>query len=387
MQHAFPAEFTLACACCRWPPSEAKNAAVVAAAGGPIDWERLVRIAARQRIEGLVHEGLSRAAVIGPPGALARLSEAAGAIARGNLALAAESLRLQRRLAAAAIPSLVLKGSALAVLAYDTLALKHAWDIDILVAPEAAERASDALVAAGYERKGGAMTAARFRAYVALARDCTFRHRTSGAIVELHWRLVESPSLLAGLDVASPAQEVRVAPGMALRTLAPDELFAYLCVHGASHGWSRLKWLADTAALLSHETPEGLERLYRRSQSLGAGRCPAQAMLLCNRLLGTELPQSLEAELNSDAKVRRLVAVALDAMAGGGAEIEIEDRRLVSDKIRLSHFLLGRGWRYQAREIKSKWLSVRDRVALRLPRPLHFLYDLMRAPLWLWRRM
>jgi len=74
-------------------------------------------------------------------------------------------------------------------------------------------------------------------------------------------------------------------------------------------------------------------------------------------------------------------------MAGGGAVIEIDDRRLVSDRIRLSHFLLGRGWRYQAREFKSKWMSVRDRVGLPLPRRLHFLYELMRAPLWLWRRM
>jgi hypothetical protein len=384
---AFPAEFALACACCRWPPSEEKNAAVVAAADGPIDWDRLVRIAARQRIEGLVHEGLTSAGVTPPRSAGATLRETAAAIARRNLAFAAESVRLQRLLAAAAIPSLVLKGSTVAVLAYHTLALKHAWDIDILVAPGAARRASDALVSAGYEHKEGAMTAARFDAYVALARDCAFRHRTSGAVVELHWRLVESPSLLPGLDVASPAQEVTVAPGMALRTLAPDELFAYLCVHGASHGWSRLKWLADTAALLSHETPEGLERLYHRSQSLGAGRCPGQTLLLCARLLATRLPEPLAAELNADAKVRRLVAVALDAMAGGGAEIEILERRFVSDRVRLSHFLLGRGWRYQARELKSKWVSVRDRVGLSLPRPLHFLYDLMRAPLWLWRRM
>src|SRR5206468_9642745 len=100
--------------------------------------------------------------------------------------------------------------------------------------------------------------------------------------LELHTSLVDSPAMLGGVSVASPLQQVAIAPGIVLPTLATDELFAYLVVHGATHAWSRIKWLADVAALLSGLPEKEIEPLYRRSLALGAGRSGGQALLLAH---------------------------------------------------------------------------------------------------------
>jgi len=90
-----------------------------------------------------------------------------------------------------------------------------------------------------------------------------------------------------------------VAPGIRLPTLARDEQFAYLCVHGASSAWFRLKWISDLAGVLHGQSGEMIERLFERSQALGAERAAGQALLLADRLFGSldEIEQLLPNEI------------------------------------------------------------------------------------------
>jgi hypothetical protein len=57
-------EFLLVAACCRWPPSQSRNAAVLAAAAAVADWAAVVLAAQRQCVAGLVHDALLAAAAI-----------------------------------------------------------------------------------------------------------------------------------------------------------------------------------------------------------------------------------------------------------------------------------------------------------------------------------
>jgi hypothetical protein len=381
-------EIRLAAACCRWPPSPARDEAVRAAARA-VDWARFLAVARRQRVEGLVSDALRRARVPTPEDVAAALARAAAGIARQNLVFAAESRRIQRLFAEAGLTYLFVKGASLDMLAYGTLALKKARDIDMVVAPEAIERGCALLAAAGYLRTvpGPEVAPDQFGTWVAFCKETNWRHPTSGVIVELHSQLVDNPALLPGIGAGSPRQVVEVGPGIRLPTLRTEELFAYLTVHGATHAWSRLKWIADVAALLSHLDPPAIDRLYRTSLELGVGRCSGQALLLCNELFETPLPPPLLAELRADRMTAWLVRVALDTMAGKHEETELDDTVLGTVPIHLSHFALGRGWRYKASEAWRKTLSPHDRARLNLPRPLHFLYPLLLLPSWLWRRI
>lgn len=368
-----PAELNAVVACCRWPPSPARDAAVRDAVAAPLDWDLLGRIVARHRVEGLVHDGLRRAGVSPPPAVAAALAGAARGIAQENLRFAAASVRLSAALDAAAVPHLFVKGVTLGVLAYGSLGHKKSWDIDLAVEPGAYARACAVLADAGYapvEHEGE--VANKHSEWADAAR----------VTVELHASLVDNALIMPGLSVLGPRQEVAVAGGATLPTLAGDELFAYLCVHGGAHAWSRLKWLADVAALIAPADEAEVARLYARSQAMGAGRSVGQALLLCADLFGRELPPKLEASLRGDPIVRALVRAARGSMTRGGADVELDSMVLGTVPIHATHFFLQRGWRYKWLEARRKlggggalgpaarltgWLSRRSRTAAAPP--------------------
>ena len=71
------------------------------------------------------------------------------------------------------------------------------------------------------------------------------------------------------------------------------------------------------------------------------------------------------------------------------SELELEPGKLPLGTTRgsLSSFLLGRGWRYWLAELKGHLICQADVMTLALPKELHFLYPVLRLPLWLWRQV
>jgi hypothetical protein len=384
---AFAPEFLLAAACCRWPPSESRNAAIRSATASDIDWNEFLRIVGRQRVGGLVHEALLSAEIACPPLIATKLAQRAERIARRDLIVAAESARLQRALEQAGIPVLVLKGVALAQLAYGSAATKQTRDIDLLVPPDRAEAALQILERQDYALSSPAkhLSATQRRALVRYGREVELRYRGRRLVVELQWRAADNPLLLKGVDAHSPAQSIMLANGARLRTLAPDDLFAYLCVHGARHSWSRLKWLADVNALIAANAAD-IAHLYRHAQRIGAGLCAAQALLLCRQVLGLTLPAGLADEMKANKRVERLVAIALAALTARGAETERDTGFLGVIRSVRTQFLLGQGWRFYAAQCRAIAVAPADAIRWPLPPALHFVYPLLRLPLWLWRR-
>ncbi len=380
-------EFLLVAACCEWPGSEARDRRLALLAAPKLDWDLFLKLTLRHRIEGLVHRALTEARIEIPEHVRSALAGRAAAIGTQNLLQSAESARLRRLLGERGIECLFLKGVPLAALAYGTISVKQAWDIDLLVAPEAAAVAASMLAEQGYERRfpGPEISDEGFAQWVATAKESLWIHPTSGMVVELHTALVDNAEFLPGLSPSSAPHLVQIGAGIELPTLGTDELFAYICLHGAWHAWARLKWLADVAALAAKVGPKETERLYRRSVELGAGRSSAQALLLSARLLALPLDPGLEEELRRDPATLWLERLAIKAMASRGAT-ELDDTVFGTVVINLSHFLLGRGWRYKVGELNRKTSNPEDRLTMRLPPSFHFLYTVLAVPRWVWRR-
>lgn len=385
---ALPPEFVLTAACCRWPLSEAALAAIRGAHTTAIDWGYFQRIVKRQRVIGLVYNALSAAGSDVPSTIAQQLQAGAQNIGRQNLILAAETIRLQRAFDAAQIPVIVLKGASLAQLAYGSLSLKHSKDIDLLIAPDRAQEGLQLLERQGYalQQPAAHLSEAQRQTAVQYGDEFALVHGRSRAQVELRWRLTENPLLLTDVGVFSPTIEFPLSGGASVRTLSEKDMFAYLCAHGAGHGWSRLKWLADLNALMAQKTEADIERLYRHAQGKGTGRCAGQALLLCHRLLNLSLPPRLKDELQSNRRLEKLVAIAMDAMIGPDAETELEDRPFGSTRVSLMQFLLGRGWPFFAAQCRASFVRLGDVISCPLPPSLHFLYPALRLPLWIWRR-
>lgn len=380
--------FRLAAVCCRFPGDARRDSAAVAAAREVDDWGQFLRVARRHRIEALAQSALATAQVPLPEDIGAALQQRAQTIARRNLALTTETVRLQGLLDAAGIPSLVLKGVALAQLAYGTVAFKFSQDIDLAVMPEFRDAALGCLERDGYRltRPTPHLDARRRALVAAYGREVALRHPERAIQVELRWQLVNSPSLLAGVSAASPHQPVSLGGALSVQTLNDDDLFAYLCVHGGGHGWSRLQWLADLNAFIAAQGEAKLVRLYRHAQAIGAGPCAMTALALCQRLFDRDLPDGIARDAKTSLRTKLAVAMVIDLMKGPDVAAEGNGRRFSTTRVALMQLLIGSGLRHYANLGRELCFRLDDMLACPLPRALHFLYPLARLPLWFRRK-
>jgi hypothetical protein len=386
----FSAEHRLAVASACWPPSERHSNAVRHALGSAIDWERFQRLVERHRITALAHHALvnPHVAAFVPADVRTRLAGKALALARVSLQMQAETLRLHQAMADASLPVTFLKGVPLALLAYGNVALRQSKDIDVLVAQDLVGPTAALLESHGYERLAGPadFRGSQWEMWLREFHHCSFVHRTMNIEIELHWRLFRNPWLLP--PAAHPAAAVvRLPDGRGLAALSVDDLFAYLCAHGALHNWFRLKWLADVGALLNQRSGEEAEHLFESAAARGAGLFAAQAMLLAHGLLGAPLPQSLIGRVRAVGAVSRLEKRSMSVLLGAAYEAEpgawpLGARlRYERDGLRLG------GTRYKATQVRQLLTSQDDVEALRLPRRAAFMYPVIRAPRWVWRRI
>jgi len=342
------AEFGVAVACCRWNFSGTHETIAVPAT---IDWQRFLALAHFHRIEGLAFKALGKSSLL-PDHALEALSEAASRIAAENLRASVACGSLLDRFEAAGIPLLFLKGLTLGLLAYGDRAVKAAIDIDLLIDPENLDGAASLLRQEGYR-----LSAPRespedriLRRWHRSWKESVWMRDSCQLQVDLHTRPADNRRLIPAIDVHAPSQAVDVGDGISLPTLAEDHLFAYLAVHGASTAWFRLKWISDLAALLHGRETAEIERLYFRSQELGASRAAGQALLLADHLFGTlEEDLGFRDRLARDRVTQRLLGSASHLMTA--EPVEPTEKFLGTLPIHQAQLLLMPGIRYQASEI------------------------------------
>jgi len=385
MSPPFSPELSLAIACCRWPITDASRQLVSGLAGQVGDWESFDHILRRNRISPLAHRALLEAGVAVPAPVGQDLSRRALAIARLSLAMARESILLQRAFEHAGFPVMILKGTPVAVLAYGELGLKESCDIDILTTPELVAQAAALLVGRGYRNCLAHLDPTQLDAYLRLTKEAPFTHPVSGITVDLHWGVTDNRHLLHGVGVRGPAQDVATPVG-ALRTIAHDELFAYLCLHGAVHNWSRLKWLADLGALLARHDEEELKRLYDKSHAYGAGRAAAVALLLCHGLLGRPLSEEFQGALRNDRVNRLLERSVLAGLSYRRGAAEHDQYTMPWLRTMMAQFVISKGSTHAIERARRMWTSPIDRRETPLPTRLDFLYPVIRVPLWLVRK-
>jgi hypothetical protein len=359
-RRGFTLELDLLVGCCRSAFAAANAAEIPLLAKA--DWGRFVALARFHRVQGLVWDRLSNVADLIPKDAAALLEGDAKAIAIANLRAAAESRLLRDAFDAAKMPLLFLKGLTLGTLAYRNPSAKTSIDIDLLIDPADLAEASELLTALGYRLAlpDGLKGIADLRRWHRQSKESAWIKDVSSIEIDLHTGLADSSRLIPAIDVHSPRQAVQVGGGIALPTLAMDELFSYLAVHGAWSSWFRLKWLSDLAALLHSRSADEIEHLYRRSQELGAGHAAGQSLLLADALFGTlrALPR-LREHLSADRSTRWLYRHGLRSLTSNAGEPT--ERRFGTVPIHRAHFALLSGPSAKWTELRRKmrWLAFR----------------------------
>jgi hypothetical protein len=155
--------------------------------------------------------------------------------------------RVLDRLAAAGVPTLVLKGGAVGARYYGDHGVRPMDDLDVLVPPAYAAGALAALHADGWRpRRSDVVHRLQFR------HSADLQHADGGA-VDLHWRVFNEFTGARDEDAASwdAAEPLRLA-GRDTRALCPTDELLLACAHGLR--WSPvapIRWLVDVATICS----------------------------------------------------------------------------------------------------------------------------------------
>lgn len=351
-------EFELLVESCRRCFIGEQSIASPALLDSPIDWSVFLKLVRRHRVQGLAWEGLLQLGRPMPEHVAEQLESAATSVAEQNLRIAVESAGLLSDFSEQNLPLLFFKGLPLGALAYRPPLLKMGWDIDLLIAPEHLSSAAGLLTRRGYTPSipHAAPESVELLRWHQRHKESVWHQREGNFHLDLHTRSSDNDSLIPEITVHSPAQIVPVLPGIELPALALDELFAYLTVHGASSAWFRLKWLADFAALLSQLSPQEVDRLYRESQRLQAGRAAGLALLLADRVFGIALRDALRMVLRRD---RATILIESTAYRQLLADREPTERLWGTLPIHLSQFALLPGLGFKAKELRvqvGSWL-------------------------------
>ena len=386
MQSDLPGEMRLLLACLRVNPQAQEAQQIESLSQSNIAWPEFLRRVDRHRVAPLVYTNLSRYAGKTLPSAImsALRSRFENNALRG-LANAAESVRLCRLFQENAIPVLLLKGSGLALQVYGNLALRHAGDIDLLVAPHHLDLA-DLLLQRNYRPTPPVFPLCSYqrRRLLRHLHHFEYRHTQSRVLVELHWR--------PGDNWFSPVMEATrlqsrtfslAAAGWRLPVMSFSDNLLYLCAHGAVHFWYRLFWLVDLAEMLKGNPQIDWPFLMALAREAGLLRPLAQGVILAHELLEAPLPEAICTYALQDPLVSYLAKVAYRfilcpqpeklplSLILGRFICKLRDGNSLKDKMRSFHeACLGRDW-----------------LTLRLPDSLFFLYFLLRLPLWFQRRL
>jgi hypothetical protein len=162
-------------------------------------------------------------------------------------------------LASAQIDALIVKGAALAYVAYAEPYLRPRVDIDLMIRRDALERAERVLSDLGWVRdiEADAELAAAQRHYTTPLGDGVTEH------LDLHWRIVNPPALAGVVSFDElHARSIAVAGlGRSARTCAPGDALFLACLHLAVHhpdAAPDLLWLMDIHLLA--ESLDAIER-------------------------------------------------------------------------------------------------------------------------------
>lgn len=371
MSAAFSPELHFVIACCRRPDDAGRRPALEQAARAISDWDEVARLAQAHRIEGLVADGVQR--LTEAPIEAPAFAATAERVKRQALEDLGETLRLSRALDDAGARHAILKGVPLGLQAFGTPVLKQSWDIDLLVAPADAVAAAGVIGALGYAPHvpPRAFTQAEFRRWSGVSKEAEFRS-PAGRTVELHWAVCDHPMLLPDVSVAAANKRVELLDGAAVPVLRDSANLAYLAVHGAAHGWSRLKWLADFHGLLSGRPAAERSEIVAQARTLGTGHALDQALTLSRDLLGGEGAPGGSVEALALAELARTI---IDRR---GRTSDFDGDPAVGYALGQSRRRLMSGARYRLILAYVAIKGSEDRRLIPLPRALGWVYWLMR---------
>jgi hypothetical protein len=281
---------------------------------------------------------------------------------------------------------LPLKGPVLSQNLYGDIGLRQSVDIDLLVNTADLKRSWHLLTRLNYttpDFQPAHFSDKQWSVFMQVHNNLLFvSDHESATKVELHWKMFESEGLFYKYadKVLEDTCSLEVK-GMSIKTLSPEDLMIYLCVHGAKHRWAGMKWLLDIRQfLIKYYDLIDWDAVLTNCYAHKIHRPVLQGLILSHGLFASPLPEAVNEYVRRDPYVEKIVRIALGHLS-----------QLTFDDNNWSHTIniikLKPGWKHTKFYINRLFYAPQDWSLLKLPDFLFFLYFPMRPFLMLYRKL
>jgi hypothetical protein len=341
--------------------------------GNIADWNSLIALARQHRLAPQLYARFIEIGASVPPEFRELLRIDYDRNAFRSLANTTELVSILQRFDRQSIPAMPFKGVVLAASVYQSLTIRPAGDLDLLIFERDLKRATALLLEDGYElttetQEDGSPAIENYYEY-------HFERPSDGTVLELRWRLELAQSRFRhnlGMDWVWPRRRTVNLAGFDVPNLDPERSLLLLCMHGSKHAWSRLIWVCDVAQLLQRHSDLDWRTVAKEARRVGLLRALALGVMLAQRVCGASVPAEILYRFEADRDARRLAEYFEEAVFD-------EPGKLPRDRAPYSFRLLD----FQDRVrmlLSTNFLrpNERDRRMLRLPKALHTFYYFVR---------
>ena len=269
-----------------------------------LDWQYLLTTAQEHGVMPLLYWQLKSAdSKLVPTEAWQQLSAAFNTNACHNLALTSELCKLQELFTSQNILFLSFKGSVLAKLAYQNIALRQFVDIDILIYESDLKAASELLINNGYQPQFS-FTEKQQEKYLEIRSEHNFFHPNKEITIDLHWSILPKHFSFSPEQKLVWSQQKTVSFGKTtVKTMSPEITILFLCAHAAKHNWNHLCWIVDIAEILNNNPELDWDFIQTHQGYLGTEQMFNLSLYLAHDLLNAHLPQPIWQQIKLDTDI------------------------------------------------------------------------------------
>ena len=285
------------------------------------------------------------------------------------------------------IYAIFLKGILLSRQYYGDLGLRNVVDIDVWVEEKFFNQGKVFLRALGYVSTldHHAFNQRQLNFIHQCNHDEIFYHPgdSRAPVIELHWKLRNALGNFMFDPIKEQEKLMKVEMnGLSFSVFNHVDQFIFLCVHGAEHGWYKLKWLVDLVHL-NKTIDFDWESVVLRAKALRSERELRLAWSLLQEFYGLIIPE----------KIAEIKLTTIDGFRLNYVRHLIDYEGAFCDTAKEKLFNLLYTLSLNRRPIIAKELLLKnltnttDWLTLPLPSSLFFLYFPLRPFLWVYRKI
>ena len=354
-----------------------------------VNWEHVLYLADRHKVYPTVYRTLREVEHPNVPSLVMEdFHKKTSKTAMEAVFMSAELIRVIRDMNKFGINPVVLKGYPMAAQLYGDFTIRPTRDLDLFVNPEDVESAKHVIEEKGFKLISPTfdVTPARLKIWIDRHHHFEYWHREKKVCLELHWRIGHAGMEIPPEVITENLSTVSLS-GNVVTTLREEVLLVYLAMHGASHGWSELRWIEDLVLLLARKN-FSWSIVFAVADRLGVSSFVNQAILLAYWISGVTLDARAQQQCNEDKQGQRLAQMALyflSATYGNPQAGSIYS--LLYYRWRLYELVLQTSWKQKLRLLGNMLRPVEEDIKfISLPDRLYSLYYMIRPFSWAKRR-